>query len=855
MRNEQDNGNFCGFSLEIRKKHCIFALASDQNQDHLLSSVLPNHNMTMTRSTLLIIIGIILSCLNISAQEKYIMHSSQLVLSCGESNRAQILNRTDSRATKLTLQKRTDGKWNIVKTNSNGEQLYLSKNGSWNTYFEQDSESSNAIWQIEDIGSYSKIKCTANNLYLGTDDTKSGSNVYCDKNGNDAKHQWYLADVSTQAPKADTLTYVVNPASRRQVTEGWGVSLCWWARMCGAWSDSQIDKLVDWLVSPTGLNFNIFRYNIGGGDDPQNAHCTKHHMGNGKGLRAEMEGFQDKRGGDFIWTRDEGQRKIMLKIKEKRPDAIFEAFSNSCPWWMTYSGCCSGNVEGGKDNLKPEYYEDFAKYLVEVCKHYKEEYGIEFRTLEPFNESMTGYWSANGGQEGCHFDVQSQINFIKVLYPILQKSGLNTVISASDETSVHNGLDALRSYKNAGIIKMIGQWNTHTYGADDNTRAKVGALSRSLGIRQWMSEVGSGGSGLAGNLNMAMKLMDDIRYMVPDAWIDWQYVEENNDQWCMVKASFSNPSSATRVKNYYVRQHFSRFIPAGYRFVSSLHRNTLCALSPDEKEMVLVAVNPTAMKAYHRAKLRFCEADGSKIKGYYTTESTNMTSFKSFKLNEDGQLDITMPAMSIVTLVIPVDHVAELNKDGMPGKAVIIAQPNNYLALTATTSKVTAEDARYDSRQIWDLIDNGDGTYKLMNQDSLYLTYSSSSYALSAKTKKSGTQAFVFDPIDDYFHRIKVNRTTKYLDLQNGALSSGTTVGTYTYSSGEDVGKHWMVVGIDAVKEDSGDGINETTASAESSDIYAIYDINGRRIQNTNVQKGIHIVKMRDGSTRTIMVR
>lgn len=800
----------------------------------------------------------ILLCLNIQAQEKYIMHSSQLVLGYGDNYKAQILNRTDSKAQKLTLEKRSDGKWNITLPNSGNGKLYLTKNGSWNTYFESDANKAEAIWQIEEVGSsYIKIKCTANNLYLGTDAITSGSSVFCDKNGSDAKHQWYLADKSTEVPKEDTLTYVVNPASRRQVTEGWGVSLCWWARMCGSWSDAQIDKLVDWLVSPTGLNYNIFRYNIGGGDDPKNAHCDLHHMGRGKGLRAEMEGFQDERGGDFIWSRDEGQRKIMLKIKEKRPDAIFEAFSNSCPWWMTYSGCCSGNVDGGKDNLKPEYYEDFANYLVEVCKHYKEEYGIEFRTLEPFNESMTGFWYANGVQEGCHFDVQSQIKFIKVLYPILQKSGLSTVISASDETNVGYGLDALRQYKNAGIIKMIGQWNTHTYQADDNTRAKVGALARSLGLRQWMSEVGSGGSGISGNLNMAMKLMDDIRYMVPDAWIDWQYVEENNDQWCMVQASFSNASTAKRVKNYYVRQHFSRFIPAGYQFVSSLHRNTLCALSPDGSEMVLVVVNPTAMKVHHKASLRFCEVNASSIKGYLTTESSNMGSFRNFSLSEDGELTFTLPASSIATLIIPVSNVPCLNKDNMPGKAIFIAQPNNYLALTGTTQKVTAEDARYDSSQIWDIIDNGNGSFTLMNQDSLYLTYSSSAYALSAKARKGGTQAFVFDPVDDYFYRIKVNKTTKYLDLQNGSTSSGTTVGSYAYSTGEDVGRHWMMVGIDAVEEDIEDGIRSIEANEGREGIEAgstvAYDLTGRPIRAGQAQKGIRIVKMQDGTTRTIL--
>ena len=65
--------------------------------------------------------------------------------------------------------------------------------------------------------------------------------------------------------------------------------------MCGKWSNDKIDEIVDWLVDPNGLNYNIFRYNIGGGDDPLNRNCTPHHMASGKGLRAEMEGFKDRK--------------------------------------------------------------------------------------------------------------------------------------------------------------------------------------------------------------------------------------------------------------------------------------------------------------------------------------------------------------------------------------------------------------------------------------------------------------------------------------------------------------------------------------------------------------------------------
>lgn len=410
--------------------------------------------------------------------------------------------------------------------------------GRYEAFFLDDATSANAQYAIESAGGvFKKLKCRANGKYLGTDGMVDGNYVFSDKSGDASLSHWFLATDPAAEPPVAEVSYIINPAAERQTFDGWGVSLCWWANMCGKWSDDKIDEIVDWLVSPDGLNFRIFRYNIGGGDDPANQHCTAHHMGNGKGLRAEMEGFKDSSDGPYIWSRDAAQRKIMLKIKEKRPDAVFEAFSNSAPYYMTYSGCVAGNTDAGKDNLRPEYYEEFAHYLVDVCKHYKDEYGIEFKTLDPFNEPMTSYWGANGGQEGCHFDVSSQINMIKTLYPILKESGLKTVISVADETSVAQAVNDFIEYRKAGILDMIGQVNTHTYTADDKARTRLSALCREENKPLWMSEVGMGGSGMAGNLALAQKLIDDMRHIMPSAWIDWQYIEENNDQWCLVRSS------------------------------------------------------------------------------------------------------------------------------------------------------------------------------------------------------------------------------------------------------------------------------------------------------------------------------
>lgn len=444
------------------------------------------------------------------------------------------------------------------------------------------------------------------------------------------------------------VSYSVNPEQVVQHWDGWGVSLCWWAGQCGKWDEGKVDEIIDWLVSPDGLNYSHFRYNIGGGDDPQNRNCELHHMGKGKGLRAEMEGFKDFTGDQYHWERDSAQRRIMLKIKEKRPDAVFEAFSNSCPYYMTYSGCVAGNKDGGKDNLKPEYYEEFAHYLVDVCKHYKGAYDIEFKTLEPFNESATSYWYQNGSQEGCHFDYSSQIAFLRVLAPILQASGLSTIISASDETSVEHSIKALQAYKEAGVLPLVGQWNTHTYQGDTKQRIRLSALVREAGKPFWMSETGSGGKGLEGNLKMAQRLFDDIRYLQPEAWFDWQYMEERSDQWCVINGSFQR-QFYRKVKNYYVRQQCSRFIKRGYDILQTECPQSLAAISPARDTLTLVLLNE-GEETTHNIQIQ--KSKFKKAKVYRTSASEDLAVVKDGFRLKNNTLSIVLPKQSITTIVL-----------------------------------------------------------------------------------------------------------------------------------------------------------------------------------------------------------
>lgn len=713
--------------------------------------------------------------LNMAAQyvgEHFIMHSSGLHL--GKSTASGILESAAAASPmKMTIVDAGNGYCRIQAPDG----TYFAKSGAnaWNTGFVASATGDATLFQFEQSGLFVKIKNKASGKYLGTDNTAAGSSVYCDKDGNSGSHLWYIADAANEPVPVAEYSVMVNPGAPRQQFDGWGISLCWWAHMCGSWPDEKIDQIIDWLVLPENLNYSVFRYNIGGGDDPANANCTLHHMGSGKGLRAEMPGFKKYEDSEYDWSADEAQIKIMRKIKERRPDAVFEAFSNSAPWWMTYSGCCSGASEGGKDNLKPEYYEAFADYLIDVMKHMKEVEGIEFATVAPFNEPMTSFWYRSGVQEGCHFDVQSMSNFIKVMYPKLQASGLGTVISGCDETSVAQQIGDVQEFKKDGSLGFLGQINTHTYQGDTRQCCALSAICAAEGIPLWMSEVGAGGNGIQGNLNMAIRLIRDMRYIEPLVWCDWQYMEEANDQWCLIRGNFAD-ANPRRINNYYVRQHFTRYIKPGYTIITSTHDNTLAATSADGSELVLVVVNPDPQRAVYDIDLGMYSSIGLPVTAIKSRDN-NYGQEMDYEL-KDSYLHLDMDPLSIATFVIPVG--SSLTDDVVDGgEYCILPRRSATDVITARDGKVSLQPAVLADDQIWKASISG-GKVKFTNRKGQTLT-AGSGYDLSATASASGTQAFSLVSVGQQYYKIEANG--KVFDLNGDNSTTGTGVGMWAYGA------------------------------------------------------------------------
>jgi O-Glycosyl hydrolase len=430
--------------------------------------------------------------------------------------------------------------------------------------------------------------------------------------------------------------------------EGWGTSLAWWGHIVGRWSSQEkLDEVMDLIFdADKGLGLNIIRYNIGGGENPAIQPNTLRPGG-------DVPGFQPEKG-LWNWRADEGQRNVMLAAR-KRGAAISEAFSNSPPYWMTISGSVTGAEDGG-NNLREDCYEEFADYLTEVVKHYKEVYGIIFRTLNPLNEPVSSWWKKGNIQEGAHFSLDKQMKIIKKTALSLQLKGLSgTAVSAPDENSVDETLEMLHGY-DEDTFNSIAQINTHTYTGIG--LAELRELAKVKGKKLWMSEYGTGGTephnheDMSCVMELAERVVSDLRLLQPAAWVYWQAVEDESAQnnWGFIHSDFKQGDSQYEItKQYYAMAHFSKFIRPGSRILFTDDSRSVAAYDSVNGQLTVVVHNRGDQRQANYDLGAF-GADGSTAKVYRTTERDNLAESELFVRN--NQLTVKLEPQSVTTVIL-----------------------------------------------------------------------------------------------------------------------------------------------------------------------------------------------------------
>ncbi|WP_254069305.1 glycoside hydrolase [Herbiconiux sp. VKM Ac-2851] len=460
------------------------------------------------------------------------------------------------------------------------------------------------------------------------------------------------AAAAPQEAAPTPLTITPNPAYQNQAFEGWGTSLVWFANATGDYPADVRQDLFDKVFGEDGLNLNIARYNIGGG----NASDVPPYLRQGAAVDGWWNPDLDASDADgpitsdyadrdryaaawnpddpasYDFTADETQRWWVEQLKSRITK--WEAFNNSPPYFMTESGFVSGGFDSSAEQLKPEAIGDYVAYLKTVVQSVEEQEGIRFDTVDPFNEPNTNYWGTNidestgwpkqGGQEGAHIGPEVQDQVIKALAAELAEDTTTTdaVISAMDETNP--GLFATNWNTWSDEAKAeVDQLNVHTYGTGGRPYARD--IAKAAGKPLWMSEIegdwdGSGvnnQTNIANGLGVAARITDDLRELEPSAWVLWQPVEDAYNMekveklnWGSVQIDFDCNADGDSVRRladgdadpsckvetnakYNTIRNFTHYIRPGDHIIPSTDAQTTTALKADGSGVTLVHANPS----------------------------------------------------------------------------------------------------------------------------------------------------------------------------------------------------------------------------------------------------------------------
>ncbi|WP_141307668.1 glycoside hydrolase [Streptomyces spinoverrucosus] len=443
-----------------------------------------------------------------------------------------------------------------------------------------------------------------------------------------------LATTSLPAAHAETtaaaasVTVRPDPSYQQERFEGWGTSLVWFANATGDYPPAIREKLYRLLFSDDGLNLNIARYNIGGGNAPD----VKDYLRPGGAVegwwkapagttREDVDWWDADDPADWNKNADATQRWWVDRIK--KDITHWETFSNSPPWFMTVSGYVSGGFDSSKDQLKTESVDDFAEYLVGATERLEKAHGIKVDTLDPFNEPNTPYWGTRlgedgepvgGRQEGAHMGPELQQQVLRALAPALEKSRTGADISAMDETNPGTFATNWNSYPQE-VRDLVGQMNVHTYGTGQRTTVRD--LAKAADKPLWMSEVeGDWGDGqsftdMRPGLGLAQRIVDDLRELEPRAWVFWQPVEDYDNMkpggesakggnWGEIQIPFSCTSKDTLETcpiytntKFDTARNFTHYIKPGDRLIKTDDTSSTAALSKKGDAATVVHVNST----------------------------------------------------------------------------------------------------------------------------------------------------------------------------------------------------------------------------------------------------------------------
>ena len=224
------------------------------------------------------------------------------------------------------------------------------------------------------------------------------------------------------APEPTTTAVIkmkIGEENKHQVIDGFGCAFCGWSHRI--WNTMQRDAVMEDLFGKSGLALNIFRGEVFPSYCNPETGDIEFKMDRNFMLRPDDPSminnyWRNYNGEECGEQMQLGQMWLVDHINKKFKDVKF-FFSVWCPPVVWKS---NGKLNGG--SLKTDYYEDYAKYLMDFVDAYEKGLGIDIYAMSGWNEPDV--LSSMGGWASCSWSVDQMAKFVlENLRPEMDKRG------------------------------------------------------------------------------------------------------------------------------------------------------------------------------------------------------------------------------------------------------------------------------------------------------------------------------------------------------------------------------------------------------------------------------------------------
>jgi O-glycosyl hydrolase len=484
---------------------------------------------------------------------------------------------------------------------------------------------------------------------------------------------------------AQVMNISVDASIKYQTIDNFGASDCWSMQKIGGWYSAQKNRIADLLFSiDKGIGLSAWRFNIGAGIN----FTTINHSWR------TVETFEVDQN-IYDWSRQEEERWFLQAAKDRGVDQ-FIAFVNSPPGRMTRNGYTNCTDGLGSTNLKINFVNQYAKYLVDILKHFRENWGISFDFISPINEPQWE-WNSDSNQEGNRASNEDIELIVDALYNELQNQSVHTKISIVESGDLQSWFR-----ENQTMESKYGK----TYGnylaeliADPNINTKIGShfcghsywsdrIGTQLvqdreelfsqifpflnnGWKYWMTEyavldgpLGQGGHGrdltMKTALDVARIIHYDLTTLHVSAWQWWTAVSPENYKDGLIYTDYLNdPTSQSIIESklLWAFGNFSRYIRPGSIRIKLSGANDKYGLlgsafiNAEKDNLVIIFVNMSNSDKSVLVDLSGLDSN-KKIYSYhpYITSDNSGDDLKEYDLFSSDSV-FNIPSRSIVTLV------------------------------------------------------------------------------------------------------------------------------------------------------------------------------------------------------------